>query len=82
MASSHHVLAGFLLRDVFPDPDVLCRYLECDQLSAVNWFLEWIVLSLEGVEFHQMVKENAPTQTEMMRGFAKSSRGRMSSSDR
>lgn len=62
--------------------DVLCRYLECDQLSAVNWLLEWIVLSLEGVEFHQMVKENAPTQTEMMTGFAKSSRGRMSSSDR
>ena len=63
-------------------PDVLCRYLECDQLSTVNWFLEWIVLSLEGLEFHQMVKENAPTQTEMMMGFAKSSRRRMSSSDR
>jgi len=27
---THNVLARLLLRDVFPDPDVLCKFLECN----------------------------------------------------
>ena len=63
---TYNVLAGLLLRDVFPDPDMLCRYLVSDQLTAVNWFLEWLVISLEGVEFHQIAEESARTRGEMI----------------
>ena len=30
---TYNVLAGILLRDMFPDPDVLCKYLECSLLE-------------------------------------------------
>ena len=62
----YNVLAGLLLRDVFPDPDVLCRYLKCNQKTAADWFLDHILMSLEGVEFHQAVEENAGTREEMI----------------
>ena len=64
---TYNVLAGLLLRDVFPDPDVLCRYLDCTQLTAVNWFLEFVLISLEGVEYHQVAEEAARSRTEMIR---------------
>ena len=63
---TYNVLVGLLLRDLFPDPDMLCRYLISDQLTAVNWFLEWVVISLEGVEFHQIAEENARIRGEMI----------------
>ena len=47
---TYNVLARLLLRDLFPDPNVLCRYLNCTQIVAVNWFLEFVMLSLEGLE--------------------------------
>ena len=53
---TYNVLAGLLLRDVFPDPDALCWYLQTDQLHASTWFLNWLLRSLEGVEVHQGVK--------------------------
>lgn len=56
---TYNVLARLLLRDLFLDPDVLCRYLECTQLTAVNWFLVLVMLSLEGVEYHQVAEEAA-----------------------
>ena len=59
---TYSVLAGILLRDVFTDPDVVCRYLKCDQGTAVDWFLEFVQNSLETVEFHQAVEEQAETQ--------------------
>ena len=62
----YNVLAGLLLRDVFPDPDVLCIYLKCNQNTAADWFLDLILMSLEGVEFHQEVEENAGTREEMI----------------
>lgn len=40
---TYNVLAGLLLQDVFPDPDMLCRYLETDQQNAVTWFLDWVL---------------------------------------
>ena len=62
----YNVLAGMLLRDVFPDPDVVCRYLKCNQKVAADWFLDLVLMSLEGVEFHQGVEENAVTREEMI----------------
>ena len=64
---TYNFLAGLLLRDVFPDLDVLCRFLKCDQSTAVDWFLEFLMLSLEGVENHQTTKELAQTREEMVK---------------
>jgi len=58
---SYNVLSGLLLRDVLPNPDVLCRFLKCNQKTAADWFLDFILMSPEGVEFHQAVKEGAET---------------------
>ena len=66
---TYNVLAGLLLRDLFPDPDVLCRYLDCTQDTAVNWFLEFVMLSLEGVEYHQGAEEAAQSREQMIRSL-------------
>ena len=63
---SYNVLSGLLLRDVFSDPDVLCRFLKCNQKIAVDWFLDFVLMSLEGVEFHQRVEDGAETREEMI----------------
>ena len=62
----YNVLAGILLRDVFPDPDVVCRYLKCNQKAAADWFLDLVLMTLEGVEFHQGVEGSAVTREEMI----------------
>ena len=49
------LLTGILLRDLYPDPDVVCRFLNGNQLSEAKCFYEWILKSLEGVE----VQENS-----------------------
>ena len=36
------VLAGILIRDLFPEPDIVCRTLKTEQHGAVSWILEWI----------------------------------------
>ena len=75
---TYSVLAGVLLRDVFPDPDVVCRYLKCDQSTAVDWFLEFVLNSLETVEFHQAVEELAETREEMISSLRRrDSRGKL-----
>ena len=75
---TYSVLAGVLLRDVFLDPDVVCRYLKCDQGTAVDWFLEFVLNSLETVEFHQAVEEQAQTQEEMISSLRRrDSRGKL-----
>ena len=63
---TYNILAGLLLRDVFPDPEVLCKYMKCDQKSASDWFLEFLLVSLEGVEYHQKAEEEAGTREEMI----------------
>ena len=47
---AYNVLAGVLLRDVLPDLDMICRYLRMDQQTDVTWFLNWILISLKGVD--------------------------------
>ena len=63
---TYNVLAGLLMRDVFPDPDVLCKYLKSNQKEASDWFLEFVMVSLEGVEYHQRAEEEAETREEMI----------------
>jgi len=62
----YNVLAGMLLRDIVLDPNILCSFLKCNQDTAVNWFLELVAMSLEGVEYHLVVEEQAQTREEMV----------------
>ena len=66
---TYNVLAGLLLRDVFPDPDVLCWYLKTDQPNAVTWFLDWVLKSLEGIEVYQAAEEESQTRAGMIRSL-------------
>ena len=63
---TYNILSGLMLRDVFLDPEVLCRYLKCYQKEAADWFLEFLMVSLEGVEYHQKAEEEAETREEMI----------------
>ncbi len=63
---TYNILADLLLRDVFPDPDVLCKYMKSNQKEASDWFLEFVMVSLEGVEYHQRAEEEAETREEMI----------------
>ena len=63
---TYNILSGLMLRDVFPDPEVLCRYLKCNQKEAADWFLEFLMVSLEGVEYQQKAEEEAETREEMI----------------
>ena len=55
-----------MLRDLLPDPEIVCKNLSTEQLSAVSWFLEWLLKSLEGVELHHDADEKAQTQEELL----------------
>ena len=66
---TYNVLAGLLLRNVFPDLDILGQYLETDQINVGTWFLDWVLKSLEGVEVYQVEEEAALARVEMMRSL-------------
>ena len=60
------VLVGIMLRDLFPDPEIVCKNLGTEQRGAVSWFLEWHLKSLEGVELHPDADEKAQTLEELL----------------
>ena len=35
----YSVLAGIMMRDLFPDPEIICKILGTEQQGTVNWFL-------------------------------------------
>ena len=42
------------------------QVLECSQKKSVDWFLEFLMVSLEGVEYHQKAEEGAESREEMI----------------
>ena len=44
------VLAGIMLMDTYPDPEICCRYLSAGQLKFASFFMDWLRSSLEGIE--------------------------------
>ena len=60
----YSVLAGIILRDLFPEPEIVCKTLKMEQHGAVSWILEWIMKSLDGVELHQSADEKVSSQAE------------------
>ena len=55
----YSVLAGIIMRDLFPEPDIVCRVLKTEQCGAVSWILEWILKGLEGVELYVSADEKS-----------------------
>ena len=62
----YSILAGITLRDLFPEPKIVCKTLKTEQRGAVSWTLEWIMKSLEGVELHQSANERASSRAELL----------------
>ena len=54
-----------MMRDLFPEPEIVCKILVSEQQGAVSWFLEWLLKSLEGVELHSDADEKASTREEL-----------------
>ena len=49
------VLTGILVRDIFPDPDVVCQFLNGNQRHALTWFYEWILSPLKELKCRSMM---------------------------
>ena len=67
---TYNTLAAVFIRDVFPDPDLLCKFLGVtDQIEAVRWILELVLLSLDGVEVHNVDFDAAQTRLDMIKSL-------------
>ena len=62
----YSVLAGIMIRDLFPERKIVCKILSSEQQGAVSCILEWIVKSLEGVELHPDADKKASTREELL----------------
>ena len=67
---AYNVLSAVLIRDIFPDPDIVLKFLGIvDQFKAVKWILELFMLSLDGVEVHNVDFDAAKTRYEMIKSL-------------
>ena len=65
---AYMVLAGVILRDFFPDPDICLQYFsEFEQWPVVEWFMRLITKSLDGAEVHEEDFKKAMTRVELIR---------------
>ena len=67
------ILAGILLADTFPDPEICCKYLDASQVKFSSFFMDWLRSSLEGVE----VSIDKMKEAGSRKGLIKSLRFRM-----
>ena len=62
-----NVLLACLLRELFPDPEVACRYTATMQANFVENFAEgMVILTIYGTEVYQPLKESATTREELV----------------
>ena len=67
---AYSVLSSVLIRDVFPDPDIVNRYLNVsDHWFSMTWILELIKFSLDGVEVHNVDFDSARNRKEMIQSL-------------
>ena len=57
------VLTGILVRDLFPDSDIVCQFLNGNQWHVITWFYEWILKSVERVEVQEQDARSALTRS-------------------
>ena len=61
-----NILMGVLIRDVFPDPDVLCHHLKYYQFEVVHWFCELVMVSLQNAKVNHSESRAACTREELV----------------
>ena len=67
---TYNTLAAVFIRDLFPDPDIVCKFLGItNQIEAVRWILELVLLSLDGVEVHNVDFDAAQTRLDMVKSL-------------
>ena len=67
---TYNVFAVALIRDLFPDPDIILKFLGIvDQFKPVKWILELIMFSLDGVEVHNVDFDAVRSRYEMIQSL-------------
>ena len=62
---TYHVLLSLLLRQLFPDPDIVCYISDIQQSQFVSWFCHWIRDALFGTAVHDIEFLAAYTRLDM-----------------
>ena len=69
--SSYLVLMGLIIRNLFPDPDIVCDVLELTQSSAISWITGFISTCLrESTPYHEAFS-SAKTRVELVLSIRK-----------
>ena len=63
------VLMGVIIRDIFPDPDVLCKQLRLFQVECCRWICELLLGSCENKEINLSLSRGATTREELIRAI-------------
>ena len=63
------ILAGILLADTFPDPEICCKYLESSQVRFTSFFMDWLRSSLEGIDVCSEKVKEAGTRKGLIRSL-------------
>ena len=63
----YSILSTILMRDVFPDPEITCKFFSApDQWFATAWILELVAWSLDGIEIHNVDFDRARSREDMI----------------
>ena len=55
-----------LLRDMFPDPDIVLSFLRNDGHNVMKWFASWVADTLQNVELNPRASVAAKSRTELL----------------
>ena len=60
----YNVLAGIMIRDLFPEQEIVCKTLKTKQRGAVSWILEWISKSWKESNFtNRLTRKRQPERS-------------------
>ena len=58
---TYNVFLACLMRELFPDPEICCRFSECGQRRYVTWFCSYINQVLDGLCVYELAASTART---------------------
>ena len=64
--TSFCVISGTILRNTFPDPEIVCAFLGCFQAESVSWFCNILVDSIRGLEVDIVALTTAVTRADLL----------------
>ena len=63
---AYNVLIAALIREMFPDPEICCKFSQIDQFGFVKWFCNWIKDVLEGTAVYNPARKAANTREDLI----------------